>query len=124
MKKENLRKVQLDYYNGKPAFFSSDAEPLREGERVKFDLEDAEGYGKPYDESRVVTGTVGKILSVGKPYEALGDGETYKEMAANSHMVCLCWAEIAQSDIEIPDPMVGVVEGGPADWLPGLDKMD
>jgi hypothetical protein len=124
MKKEELRRVQIDYFNGKSAFFSSNPEPLQKGEKVKFDPENTEWYGKPYDESRAVTGTVGKILSVGKPYEALGGGETYKEMVENSHMVCLCWAEIARSDIEIPDPKVGMAEGGPADWLPGLDEMD
>lgn len=126
--KEDLRIVHMDYTQSTDNylhFMSNDMNPLQTGEWVKFDPENTGYYyNKPYDESRAVLGRVGRIMSVGKPYMALGTGETYEEMSANAHMVCLSYGEVAYADCRIPGSDVAIVTGDPTSWLPELDTID
>lgn len=103
MKKQDLtrlRKVRMEQTPNGAIFETSDLEPLVEGEKVKFDPRDTKYYGLPYDESRAVVGIVGKVLHVGEPYLALGEGSTYEEQAANARNVRLQWAEVGYAEIK------------------------
>lgn len=100
--------------------FSSDLEPLKEGETVRVD---PKWYRTQNVESSVLA-KVGRVFHVTEPYMALGDGDTYKEMSDNATLVRLSWAEIAACELELSFVPVAVVSGGPSDWLPGLDTMD
>lgn len=63
--------------------------------------------------------TVTEVLHVGKPYKALGQGDTYEEMRRNAHMVQLCWARVDAQLLK--NELVFVTGTGlPAD-LPGED---
>ena len=123
--KTSLRKVRLDITNEwGPIFMSSNEEPLKDGEYVKYDLEDTVYYGKGYSEERAYIGRVGQVIHSGTPYKALGAGNTYEEQRANSHLVCLSWGSVAYAESGITVPNLAVVTGGPCDWLPGLEDMD
>lgn len=118
----SLRRVQLDHTPQGPQFHSNDIEPLREGEWVKYDPKDTRWYGQGYCEERAVIGRVGRILSVGRPYEALGEGETYEEQCKNRRMVRHSYGAVAYAASYVC-PRLVVVEGGPSDWLPGLEEL-
>ena len=118
-----LRKVRLVNTATGPQFHSTNAKPLQEGEIVKYDPEDSQYYGKGYSEERAVIGIVGKVVSVDKPYLALGEGETYEEQMKNAITVCQCFAEVAYAESYKPSRLT-VAEGSPADWLPGLNELE
>lgn len=100
MKKQELRRVRMEWTPSGAIFTTSDMEPLVEGEEVKFDPRDTRYYGQGYDESRAVVGIVGKVLHIGKPYLALGEGNTYEEQRANSRMVRHQSAQVGQAEIK------------------------
>lgn len=110
MKKQELRRVRMDWTPNGAIFTTSDMEPLVEGEEVKFDPENGGFYPQPYDENRAVVGTVGKILSISEPYKALGEGNTYEEQRANSRMVRHQSAQVGQAEIKASGYMLHTMD--------------
>lgn len=113
MERGKLRRVRMEWTPEGPIFVCHDMEPLVEGERVKFDPRDTEYYGLPYDESRATVGVVGKIITLGKPYRALGKGETYEEQVANARMVRHQVAEVGWTEIKTTGLMLHAVDALP-----------
>lgn len=64
--------------------------------------------------------TVTEILSVGKAYMALGQGETYEEMSANATLIQPCWARIDNQRLPKRELVFLRGSGLPVD-LPGED---
>lgn len=90
-----LRKVRLEWTTSGARFVTTDLEPLVEGEMVRFGDTDV--------------GIVGKVLHIGEPYKALGEGETYAEQVANARMVRYQVAEVGQAQVKASDLMARAI---------------